>query len=199
MLGGQVALLTYQAGLYLSTRAVPGQLGNAHPMIAPYDTFRTADGYVNIAVGNDSLWQRFCSALELGAATDDRFATNAGRSTNREALYAVIEPRLTELTTDDVVCRLDAAGVPCGPIRDVAEAMDDGQTRAQHLVLDVEHPTLGRLEVSGAPYHFDGEPVRARQAPPLLGQQTAEILAEAGYTPAEIEYLIASGAVQVTG
>jgi crotonobetainyl-CoA:carnitine CoA-transferase CaiB-like acyl-CoA transferase len=199
MLGGQVALLSYQAGLYLSTGATPGQLGNAHPMIAPYDTFRTADGYVNLAVGNDSLWARFCAALDLEALLDDeRFVTNAGRSTNRSALYAAIEPKLAALPTDEVVRQLDAAGVPCGPIRDVAQAMDDSQTRAQDLILDVEHPTLGRLEVAGAPYHFDGEPVRARHAPPLLGKQTAEILAEIGYSPEEIAALIDSGAAQST-
>ena len=197
MLGGQVALLTYQAGLYLSTGAVPGQLGNAHPMIAPYDTFRTADGYVNIAVGNDSLWRRFCAALDLPALAENPcFATNAGRSTNREALSAAIEFRLAALTTDEVVRRLDAAGVPCGPIRDVAQAMDDAQTRAQDLVLEVEHSTIGSLEVSGAPYHFDGEAVRARHAPPLLGEQTKEILREAGYSDDEIAELIASGAAQ---
>lgn len=199
MLGGQVALLTYQAGVYLSANTVPGQLGNAHPMIAPYDTFRTADGYVNIAVGNDSLWQRFCTALELpDLASDERFAVNSRRSTNRGALYAAIEPRLAELTTDEVVRLLDGAGVPCGPIRDVAQAMDDGQTRSQNLVLEVEHPTIGRLEVSGAPYHFDGEPVRARQAPPLLGEQTEQVLAEVGYDADEIAALLASGAAQVT-
>ncbi len=197
MLGGQVAMLTYQAGLYLSTGKAPVQLGNAHPMIAPYDTFATADGYVNIAVGNDSLWQRFCTALDLqDLVGDERFRDNANRSTNREAIYAAIEPRLAALTTDDVVQRLDAAGVPSGPIRDVAQAMDDSQTRAQHLVIDVDHPTLGAVEVAGAPYHFDGEPVRARLAPPLLGEQSAEILAEAGYTPEEIDALVASGAVQ---
>jgi formyl-CoA transferase len=199
MLGGQVALLTYQAGLYLSAGTVPGQLGNAHPMIAPYDTFRTADGYVNIAVGNDSLWLRFCAALDLPALGEDPcFATNAGRSTNREALSAAIEFRLAALTTDEVVRRLDATGVPCGPIRDVAQAMDDAQTRAQDLVLEVEHPTIGALELSGAPYHFDGEPVRARQAPPLLGEQTKEVLREAGYSDDEIAELIASGAAQST-
>jgi crotonobetainyl-CoA:carnitine CoA-transferase CaiB-like acyl-CoA transferase len=125
MLGGQVAMLTYQAGLYLSTGAIPGQLGNAHPMIAPYDTFPTADGYVNIAVGNESLWERFCTALDLTSLLEDeRFANNSGRSTNREALYAMLELRLRTLTTDDVVRLLDTAGVPCGPIRDVGA--DDG-------------------------------------------------------------------------
>ncbi|MGH2616977.1 MAG: CoA transferase, partial [Thermomicrobiales bacterium] len=186
-----------QAGLYLSTGAVPGQLGNAHPMIAPYDTFRTANGYVNIAVGNNALWERFCTVLDLTPLLEDeRFTTNSDRSTNREALYAVLEPRLAELTTDDVVCRLDAASVPCGPIRDVAQAMDDDQTRAQDLVLEVEHPRLGSVQLSGGPYHFDGEPVRARLAPPLLGQHTAEILAEVGYSVEEVGDLIATGAAQ---
>jgi crotonobetainyl-CoA:carnitine CoA-transferase CaiB-like acyl-CoA transferase len=94
------------------------------------------------------------------------------------------------------VRRLDNAGVPCGPIRDVAQAMDDDQTRAQDLVLEVEHPRIGPLRVSGAPYHFDGEPVRARLPPPLLGQQTTEILTEVGYSAEEIDELIASGAAQ---
>jgi crotonobetainyl-CoA:carnitine CoA-transferase CaiB-like acyl-CoA transferase len=152
---------------------------------------------VNIAVGNNSLWERFCTALDLESLLDEEcFASNAGRSTNREALYAALEPKLQALTTDEVVRRLDDAGVPCGPIRDVAQVMDDGQTRAQDLILEVEHPRIGPLRVSGAPYHFDGEPVRARLAPPLLGQQTAEILAEVGYSQEEIASLIASGAAQ---
>ena len=199
MLGGQVALLTYQAGLYLSTGATPAQLGNAHPMIAPYDTFRTADGYVNIAVGNAALWERFCTALDLPhLLEDERFTTNADRSTRREALYAELQPRLDELTTDEIVRRLDEASVPCGPIRDVAEAMDDGQTRAQDLIMEVEHPRLGALRLSGAPYHVDGEAIHVRIAPPLLGQHTCEVLAEAGYGPEEIAALVASGAAQAT-
>jgi crotonobetainyl-CoA:carnitine CoA-transferase CaiB-like acyl-CoA transferase len=166
-------------------------------MIAPYDTFATADGYVNIAVGNNSLWERFCTALDLEPLLDEEcFASNAGRSTNREALYAILEPKLNSLTTEEVVRRLDEAGVPGGPIRDVAQAMDDDQARAQDLILEVEHPRIGPLRVSGAPYHFDGEPVRARLPPPLLGEQTAEILTEIGYSPEEIAALIASGAAQ---
>jgi crotonobetainyl-CoA:carnitine CoA-transferase CaiB-like acyl-CoA transferase len=166
-------------------------------MIAPYDTFATGDGYVNIAVGNNSLWERFCVALDLEPLLDDAcFASNAGRSTNREALYAVLEPRLQALTTEEVVRRLDEAGVPCGPIRDVAQAMDDAQTQAQDLILEVEHPRIGPLRLSGAPFHFDGEPARARLPPPLLGQQTTEVLAELGYSPEEIDALVASGAAQ---
>ena len=200
MLGGQVALLTYQAGAYLSMNTTPGQLGNAHPMIAPYDTFRTADGYVNIAVGNDSLWQRFCAALNLESCfADPRFQSNAGRSTNRGALYLAIEPALAALTTDEVVARLDAAGVPSGPIRDVAQAMDDPQTQAQDLVMAVDHPTIGPMQVAGAPYHFNGEAIRARHAPPLLGQQSAEILREVGYDDEAIDAMVSAGVVQATG
>ena len=103
---------------------------------------------------------------------------------------------LAQLTTDEVVQRLDVAGVPCGPIRDVAQTMDDGQTQAQDLVLEVEHPRVGALKVAGAPYHFDGQAVRANLSPPLLGQQTADVLAELGYTTEEIEALIAAGAVE---
>ena len=97
MLGGQVALLTYQAGILFATGQTPVQLGNAHPIVAPYDTFKTADGFVNLAVGNDSLWQRFCRAMDLpDAAADERFLTNAGRITNKAALYTVVENAMAE-------------------------------------------------------------------------------------------------------
>jgi len=195
MLGGQVALLTYQAGGFLATGQVPGRLGNAHPMIAPYDTFACADGYVNIAVGNDAMWLRFCQAIDRpDLAAEETFATNAGRVTNKAALYAALEPTLRALGRDELVRRLDAAAVPCGPIRPVDDALADPQARSQDLVQEMAHPTVGPLRVPGAPYHFDGAAVAARLAPPLLGQHTREILAEAGYTDDETAALLASGA-----
>ncbi len=196
MLGGQVALLTYQAGILFATGQTPVQLGNAHPIVAPYDTFSTADGFINLAVGNDSLWQRFCQAMDLAdAAVDDRFLTNAGRITNKPDLYAVVEQALSSRETADVVARLDACGVPCGPIFDVAEVFADPQTEAQHLKQQVEHATLGEIDLTGFPYHLSGADCTIRHAPPVLGQHTREILEEAGYSAAEIDELLAVGAV----
>lgn len=195
MLGGQVALLTYQAGIYFATGQIPQPLGNAHPIVAPYDTFPTADGYVNVAVGNDGLWRRFCEAVGLESVIDDeRFSTNTGRITNLPALYEVITGALATLTTADVVSRLDAKGVPSGPINDVAQLFADPQVADQGLRREVPHPTLGSVSLTGFPYHLSSAEVEVRLAPPLLGQHTAEVLGEVGYSAEEVAGLLASGA-----
>ncbi|MGH2535444.1 MAG: CaiB/BaiF CoA transferase family protein [Thermomicrobiales bacterium] len=194
MLGGQVALLTYQAAIWFATGQTPTMLGNAHPIVAPYDTFQTADGYVNIAIGNDGLWQRFCQAFDLDAAADERFLTNAGRITNLDALYAVINGALNPLSTEAVVAKLDAAGVPCGPINTVEQVFTDPRMDELDLRQTLPHPTLGEVTLTGFPYRFSATPLAMRHAPPLLGQQTEEILAEAGYSADEIADLIACGA-----
>lgn len=196
LLSGQVALLTYQAAIYFTTGRAPQPLGNRHPIITPYDTFRTADGYVNIAVGNDSLWQRFCQALELPELADDpRFRTNADRAAHRPEVYAAIEPPLAALPTAEVVARLDAKGVPCGPIADLAQVFTDPQTLDQELLQEVEHPTAGSLSLTGFPYHFHGTPLTIRRPPPRLGEHTRELMTEAGLSAAEQADLIARGAV----
>lgn len=195
MLGGQVAMLTYQAGAHFATGATPGPMGNAHPMIAPYDTFPVADGHVNIAVGNDGLWARFCTAIERPELiADPRFDTNRDRTSNRSELYRELDITLRQLTGAEVVRRLDAVGVPCGLIRNVAEVLADPQVRSQNLVHNVTHPTAGEVTLTGAPYHFQGSTVASRIPPPRLGEQTIEILQEAGFTPEEAAALIASGA-----
>lgn len=195
MFGGQVALLTYQAGTYFATGQVPRPLGNAHPIVAPYDTFPTADGYVNVAVGNDGLWRRFCEAVGLDAVIDDtRFTTNTGRITNLDALYEAITEALTMLTTAEVVARLDAKGVPAGPINDIAQVFADPQVADQGLRREVPHPKLGSVSLTGIPYHLSGGEIEVRLPPPILGEHTAEVLGEIGYSTQEIEEMLANGA-----
>lgn len=191
MLAGQIALLTYHAGTYFTNGSIPTAQGNAHAIIVPYDTFATGDGFVNIAVGNDRLWQKFCEALGMrDEASDPRFATNADRNANKEALYAALEANLQQRTTAEVVDLLDQAGVPCGPIYDVAQVFADPQVAHSDLRKSVTHSTAGEIGVTGFPYRFDQEDLQVRIPPPVLGEQSAEILAELGFSAGEIAALI---------
>ncbi|HWP28188.1 MAG TPA: CoA transferase, partial [Chloroflexota bacterium] len=139
---------------------------------------------------------RFCEALGLEALRDDpRFATNAARVTNREALVAAIAPRLRELTTAQALALLERAKVPCGPIYDLAQVFADPQVAHLGLQPTVQHPRIGELPMTGLPYRFSRTPGSVRQPPPLLGEHTDEILAALGYTAAEIAALHECGAV----
>ena len=196
MFGGQVALLTYQAGIYFTTGRVPGLLGNGHPIVAPYDTFATQDGFVNVAIGNDNLWRRFCEAFALtDALNDESLATNAGRITNKARSYGIVSDTLAQYPTDEVVRRLDARSVPCGPIYTVDQVFDDPQTEEYHLRRTVRHGKLGEIDLLGFPYDFTSSPLDIRLAPPLLGEQTRDILTEAGFSSDEIDRMLERGDV----
>jgi formyl-CoA transferase/CoA:oxalate CoA-transferase len=197
LLDGSISWLTYVAGGYFAGGGVPQRYGSAHPTIAPYQAFQTSDGFVMIAVGNDSLWRKFAGALgQEGLAEDPRFVTNPLRLAHRAELLAIIEQLLRSATTDEWVARLDAAGVPVGPIQTVDQALADPQVVARGLVTEVEHPEAGRLKTIACPVRLTRTPASVRSAPPLLGQHSDEVLGQLGYSAARIRELHEAGAVQ---
>src|SRR5688572_12905876 len=144
MLDATAALLTYQAGNYFTTGEAPGRLGNRHPTIVPYECFATMDGEFVIAGGNDAIWRRLCTALDLpDLAADERFATNQGRVEHYDELRPQLAAQLTKRTRTEWAERFNAAGVPCGSVRSISEVLADPQLAAREMVAEVQHPTVG--------------------------------------------------------
>jgi crotonobetainyl-CoA:carnitine CoA-transferase CaiB-like acyl-CoA transferase len=196
MLGSQVALLAYYAVGYFATGQAATRQGNRHQTVVPYDTFQTADGYVNLAIGNDRLWARFCEAFGLAeAASDPRFASNASRMANLDPLYEAMNGALRQFTTAEVMAKMDALGVPAGPINTVDQVFAMPQTLHLGLKQPVPHPTVPDLHTPGFPYRLGGTPCEVRYPPPLLGEHSDDLLAELGYSADEIAELHATGAI----
>jgi len=196
LLESTLSWLANQAQNLFATGESPGRLGNAHPSIVPYEAFATADGEIAVAVGSERQWPRFAEAIGAPELTDDpRFATNGVRVANRDALRPLIAARLATRPTTTWLARLTEAGVPAGPINDLAAAFASPQVAARGLLREVEHPVLGRLGQVGPPFELHATPASVRTAPPLLGEQTDEILAELGYAAGEVAGLRDDGIV----
>jgi len=177
LLDGQVSWLTYVASGYFATGEVPARYGSAHPTIAPYQAFATADGQLMLAVGNDRLWQRFAVAAGLEPLlSDTRFATNADRVRHRGELVPLVAAAMASRTTQEWNERLDAAGVPAGPINSVDTIVTDRQLLARGMVVQTEHPTAGTLQLLGCPVRLSATPPQLRTPPPLLGEHTNQVL-----------------------
>jgi crotonobetainyl-CoA:carnitine CoA-transferase CaiB-like acyl-CoA transferase len=196
MLDATAALLTYQAGNYFTTGEAPARMGNRHPTIAPYESFPTADGEIVVAVGNDDIWRRFCTAIERPElAGDERYRTNKERIARYDELRGVLEQAIRARTRLDWVARFGSAGVPCGSVRQISEVLADPQLAARQMIAEVEHPTIGTTRVIGSPLKLSATPASVRTAPPVLGQHTASILGELGYDQASVDQLKAAGVI----
>jgi crotonobetainyl-CoA:carnitine CoA-transferase CaiB-like acyl-CoA transferase len=177
MLDAMAALLTYQAGIYFGTGQRPTRRGNAHPSIVPYEVFRASDAYLTLGVANNSLWERCCAALERPDLTrDPRFDTEAKRVTSRDTLVPLLNEILGARTADEWLKRFEAAGVPAGRIRTVAEVCESEHLRARGMIVNLPHPAAGGLTVMGVPIRLHATPGAAAEPPPLLGQHTESVL-----------------------
>ncbi|HEY6865131.1 MAG TPA: CaiB/BaiF CoA-transferase family protein [Burkholderiales bacterium] len=177
LLDSQIALLAYQNTNYFATGKPPKRIGNLHPNIVPYQPFRTKDGSVILACGNDNLYRKFCEAAGCAELADDsRFATNGKRVENRAEMTRLLAQVFAKRTTHEWVELLEAAGVPNGPINDVAQVFQEPQVVARGVKLELEHPVAGRLPTVASPMRFSATPVEHRLAPPVLGQHTDEVL-----------------------
>ena len=191
-----VGYIGYHLAGYLADGTVPRGEGTRFPMVAPYEVFPTADGELMIAGGNDRFFRSICEVVGLPELVHDpRFRTNPDRVRNRDALVALIVDRLAGETSATWLRRLTDAGVPAAPVADVAEVANAEQTQALGILQHVPHPRIPDLTLAGVPLSFDNErPVHA-SPPPAVGDHSAEVLVEAGYTDSEIAALAAEGVI----
>ncbi|MEX0605136.1 MAG: CaiB/BaiF CoA-transferase family protein [Marinobacter sp.] len=191
LLDVQVASLANQAMNYLATGTPPKRMGNAHPNIVPYQDFPTADGDIVLTVGNDNQFIRFCEAAGKHEWTqDERFKTNAARVKHRDILVPLIRQTTVMRTTDEWLTLLERADVPGGPINNLKQVFDDPQVQSRGMQVNLPHPLAGSVPLVGNPLRLSDTPVTYRNAPPTLGQDTAEILANLLMLPdSEIENL----------
>lgn len=196
MLDVQAAFLANQAMNHLVGGRTPQRGGNRHPNIQPQDVFPCADGFLVLAVGNDGQFAKLCDVLgQPQWARDDRFASNAARVKHNPELTELLTGRFRTFARDDLIVRLDAAGVPAAPINTVPQVFDDPQIRHREMVRDLPHPQAGTVRHVVSPLRFENAPLSFPRSAPLLGADTESVLAQLGFAGREIAALKAKGVI----
>jgi formyl-CoA transferase/CoA:oxalate CoA-transferase len=196
LLEAMVSVMSWGAGMYFDSGRAPGPAGQHHPLASPYGRFRAADGYLNIAAGNDAMWGKLAKALDAERwAADPRFATPMSRIAHRAQLTLEIESVLARAPVSEWVTRLNAAGVPTGPVLDMAQVFTDPQVLARQMLVELPHPQLGTFRTTGLGVKLTDTPGRIERRPPLLGEHTDEVLAEHGFSAADIAKLREQGVI----
>jgi CoA:oxalate CoA-transferase len=196
LLESMVGIMSWAAGQYFENGEAPGPAGQHHPLTSPYGRFRAQDGYLNIAAGNEDMWQKLVRALEAPALlTDHRFRNLGARIKHRDALTIEIERALAALPVAAWVERLNTAGIPSGPVLDMAQVFADPQVLARKMLVELPHPQRGTWKTPGLPVKLSATPPAITRRPPLLDEHTDEILREHGFAAEEIAALRAQRVV----
>lgn len=179
MLDSQVAILENAIARYIVTKEIPKSEGNRHPSIVPFETFDTLDGEIMIAVGNDSLWIKFCNVIDMEElGKNERYAKNNFRNERYDELRCIIAEPLKSKTTKEWQELFDSAGIPNGPINTIDKVLQDPQVLAREMIVDIVHPIAGKLQIPGIPVKLSDTPGQIRRPSPILGEHTEEILKE---------------------
>ena len=197
LLESGVAYTIWESAVYFATGQVPAPTGSAHRLTAPYQAFRTSDGHINVGAANQSNWERLCRAIQREELIEDaRFVEPADRMNNLTELVATLETTFLGERSSLWLEALEEAGVPAGPIYDMAQVYDDPQVQARQMIVEMEHPVAGRVKNIGIPVKLSGTPGGVRRPAPTLGQHTDEVLAGLGYSEAEVARLRNGGVVK---
>jgi CoA:oxalate CoA-transferase len=187
LLESMVGILSWSAGMFFDSGEAPGPSGQHHPLSSPYGRFRARDGFINIAAARPSMFEKLAGAVGHPEWTSDpRFDDVVPRLVNRDALTAEIDAALGEADVAHWVDVINAAGVPAGPVLDLAQVFADPQVLAREMLVEMPHPEVGTFKTTGLPVKLRGSPGAIRRRPPLLGEHTDEVLAECGLADAEI-------------